>query len=278
MNDTPCATPDRLGPPVGHIVVQRDGGVATIVIDAPHKRNSVDEAMLRALAQAAFLLGADDDIGMVVLRGAGGRAFCAGADLDALCVPPLDVTVERLDRALAEAVTALSAIPMPVVALIEGACIGGGIHLALCADVIIARDDAVFAIPAVQSGMAYPLVALRALVTRIGAAATKDFLLFGRRWDARTAERHGLVQRRGDAAALDVALAEMRACVDRSPRAATLAYKGLLNAIAAIVDTRSAGDADGDVAAQLHRTFAAQRCYLPALAQLAASRKTERCA
>ncbi|WP_347556451.1 enoyl-CoA hydratase/isomerase family protein [Robbsia sp. KACC 23696] len=277
MSDIAPATPESAGPRAGRIVVERDGRMARIVIDAPHKRNSVDGPMLLALADAANTLRHDDDIALVVLCGARGKAFCAGADLDALCVPPLDVTVGYLDRALTDAVSALSAIPMPLVALVEGACIGGGVQLALCADAIIARDDAVFAIPAVQAGMAYPMTALRALASRCGTAATKDFLLFGRRWDAQSALRHGLAQRSGDAAAIADHLAAMRTFVEASPRAATLAYKDILNALAAGTDTTPTGaDSTPDRAAQLHQAFAAQRAYLPRLAQFAATRKKEK--
>ena len=250
-------------PDGGRIVIEREDGVATLVIDAPHKRNSVDGPMLVALADAARTLAGDETIALVVLRGAGVKAFCAGADLDALCASPIERSVDRLDLALADAVQALSAIPVPLIAVVVGACIGGGVQLALCADTIMARDDAIFAIPAAQAGMAYPLGALRALVARVGAPAAKDLLLFGQRWDAHAALRYGLVQHCLDASALAEKLTAMRAYVGQSPRDATIAYKGILSGLEDRQET----------AASLHRAFAARRAYLPKLAVFAASRK-----
>src|SRR5687768_9681877 len=120
---------------MGRILLEFAPPVATLTVDNPEKRNCFDQAMTRELGAAAAALGARSDIGGVILRGAGEQAFCAGADFDALTEGgDIARSFARMEEALVSAFAALAALELPVIAAIRGACMGGGVHLALCAD------------------------------------------------------------------------------------------------------------------------------------------------
>ncbi|CUA83789.1 Enoyl-CoA hydratase/carnithine racemase [Chelatococcus sambhunathii] len=171
-------------------------GIATMTIDNEARRNAIDFATWRAFPQVMATLGADDNVRVVIIRGAGDVAFTAGADIGEFgslrASPEGGRAYEAANLAAFEAV---AACPKPVLALIRGFCLGGGLGIALACDLRIAADDAVFAIPAARLGVGYPPAGMGMIVAAIGAAAAKDLIFTARRIEAAEALTLGLVQK-----------------------------------------------------------------------------------
>lgn len=167
-------------------------GILRIVLDNPERHNSLTAAMLGGLQQLFTLASGDPSVRAILVRGAGETAFASGADIG-----------EQSERASAGQtnpdrggfVPALLACTKPVVAMIHGWCLGGGLLVAMTADIRIAADDARFSIPAARLGVAYPLAATELLVEIVGRGAASDLLLSGDRIGAAEALRIGLVSR-----------------------------------------------------------------------------------
>lgn len=178
----------------GSIHLDLDAAVASITIDNPDKRNSFDLRMTRQLRDVAGIIADNHDIRVVLIKGAGERAFCAGADFDAMTEADniLD-SVNAMEDMLDQAVAAMARIEVPIVAAIRGACLGGGVQLAMTADIRIAADDLKLGIPAVSLGLVYPLDAVAKIVTLAGPSTAKHLLIGGTPYDAVTAHAKRLV-------------------------------------------------------------------------------------
>lgn len=190
------AAPDRArAGSAGEIRVNRDGAVATVLIDNPAHRNALTRAMWLRLAEVMGELSDDADTDVVVLRGAGGT-FSAGAAIDELPGLLRDDATGRYDGgATTLAEDAVAACPKPTLAVVEGYCIGGAVQLLNACDIRLAADDARLAITPSKLGIVYPLSALERLVRNIGPVATRDLLFTGDLIDAATALRLGLLTR-----------------------------------------------------------------------------------
>ena len=189
-------------------------GVATLTIDNEARRNAIDFATWRAFPEVMAALGADEKVRVVVIRGAGDVAFTAGADIGEFgslrASPEGGRAYEAANLAAFEAV---AACPKPVLAMIRGFCLGGGLGIALACDLRIAADDAVFAIPAPRLGVGYPPAGMAMIVAAIDAAAAKDLIFTARRVDAAEALALGLVQQVVPAADLQRATADLAATI-----------------------------------------------------------------
>ncbi|MEM7287659.1 MAG: enoyl-CoA hydratase-related protein [Actinomycetota bacterium] len=167
-------------------------GVLRIVLDNPERHNSLTGRMLGGLQRLFATASGDPGVRAILVRGAGEVAFASGADIG-----------EQSERASAGEtnpdrggfVPALLSCTKPVVAMIHGWCLGGGLLVAMTADIRVAADDARFSIPASRLGVAYPLAATHLLVDIVGRGAASDLLLSGDRIDAVEAHRIGLVSR-----------------------------------------------------------------------------------
>ncbi len=178
------------------ILVRQEDAVGFITINNPGRRNAISLAMWQELAVAAHGLAAADGCRGVVVRGAGGAAFAAGADIAEFDEKRASASaVEAYDQAVAVACMAIGSLPVPTIALIEGYCIGGGLGLALCCDLRLAAPDAQFAIPAARLGVAYRFDLVAKLVSVVGPARAKDMLLTARMVGADEALAMGLVNR-----------------------------------------------------------------------------------
>ncbi len=166
-------------------------GIGWLVFDHPQRHNALTREMLASLPAACARLDDDDAVRVVVLRGAGERAFVSGADISQLReLPPGSGGRDLEQGSGAEAVLA---IEKPVIAMIHGHCLGAGVLIALCADLRLAADDAGFAIPAARLGVGYPHAAVESLVGLVGRAAASEILFTAGRIDAAAALRVGLV-------------------------------------------------------------------------------------
>jgi 2-oxoglutaroyl-CoA hydrolase len=183
--------------------VERDGsrGVATITLDVPEKMNRVSMNARDQLAGVFAELGADDATRVIVLTGAGDRAFTAGGDIPGF----LERSPEHLSR-LAWNVAAAERCPKPVVARLRGYCLGVGLELALACDFRIAADDAVLGLPEIGLGMIPGSGGTQRLARLIGVGRAKDVIMRRKRLTAGDALALGLVSEVVPADELDTAV------------------------------------------------------------------------
>ncbi|MFT4234362.1 MAG: enoyl-CoA hydratase/isomerase family protein [Microbacterium sp.] len=175
------------------ITLERVEGVAVITIDRPAKLNALTLAMYDELGAAFAEVRDDDEIAVAILTGAGSRAFCVGADLGE-SIPAL--TEGRFDISEWDgAHQKHSTLDKPVIAAINGLCLGGGFEIMLSCDIRIASDDARFALPETGVGVVPAGGTLARLIRQIPYAFAMDLMLRGGRIDATTALQYGLVNR-----------------------------------------------------------------------------------
>lgn len=170
------------------------GPIARILIDNPQRRNALSRAMWRAIPEVVQQALATPGIRVLVLQGATPGTFAAGADISEF--EQTYASQEEALRANAEiqaAVDALEQCPLPTVALIDGACVGGGISLATACDVRWASARARFAVTPSKLGLSYHPEDLRRLVQACGLAAASELLYSGQIWDAPRALQTGLI-------------------------------------------------------------------------------------
>jgi len=180
----------------GQVICAQDGPVARLTFDNPGKLNAVSLAMWEQLAQHCATLARDGAVRVVVLQGAGERAFVSGADISEFGEARTgEDAVARYNAAVATAEQALAALPMPTVAAIRGYCIGGGLSIALRCDLRIAAADARFAIPAARLGLGYGAEGMAVLARLVGPSVAAEMLFTARRFAAEEALRVGLASR-----------------------------------------------------------------------------------
>ena len=171
-----------------------DDGIGRIVFDNPAKHNAMTGDMLAALGRVRHAFAADPAVRVVVVTGAGHTAFVSGADIAQLGSGQID-TPPPAESTAPSPTRGVMTIGKPVIAMIRGYCLGGGVMVALAADIRICSEDASFGIPAAKLGVGYPYEATSTLVALVGPGQAAEILFTGRRIDAREAERIGLVNR-----------------------------------------------------------------------------------
>ena len=179
----------------GQVVGKKAGPIGWIVFDQPARRNAITAAMWDAIPQVAQELDSDPEVRVLVMRGAGEAAFVSGADISEFEGNRIGREAQVYDERNARAFDALAGVSKPLVAAIHGFCVGGGCAIALQADLRVAADDAVFAIPAARLGLGYGAAGLETLVGVVGLPAAKEIFLTARRFDAEEALAMGLVNR-----------------------------------------------------------------------------------
>jgi enoyl-CoA hydratase/carnithine racemase len=171
----------------------RDGSVATVLIDRPAQRNALTLAMWRELEAVMTGLGRDPDIRAVLLAGAGGL-FCAGADILEFTMVRAGVEAARdYDAAIDACTLAISSVPRPTVAVLDGVCLGGGLQLASACDFRVASPDLKLGIPATRLGVVYSVAGTRRLMALAGLPGAKRLLYSAEPVDAQTGQEMGLV-------------------------------------------------------------------------------------
>ena len=187
----------------GRIETRVEGGIGWLIFDHEARRNALTHAMWQAIPKAVDAFEHDASVRVVVMRGAGELAFVSGADISEFSENRVGDAAMSYDAVNGEAFAALQSLSKPLVAQIHGFCVGGGCALALCADIRVAADDAVFAIPAARLGLGYSASGLATLVRVVGDAAARDLFLTARRVRADEAHHIGLVQHVRPKAELD---------------------------------------------------------------------------
>jgi enoyl-CoA hydratase len=174
--------------------VELAGPVATVTFNNPARRNALSAEMLAALPGVLAALNHDGDVRVVVVTGAGDKAFMSGADISEFAArrtAPADRAA--FDRGQAALSDAWAALGKPVIAMIRGFCLGGGLLTALQADIRIASDDSQFAIPAAKLGLGYAFSGVTALMSLVGPARAAEILFSALRFPATEALQMGLV-------------------------------------------------------------------------------------
>ncbi|MRX31787.1 enoyl-CoA hydratase-related protein [Aminobacter sp. MDW-2] len=248
------------------LLVMTAGGVATIVINRPSRKNAVTQAMWVDLARHVLLLSSNPDIRVIVLSGAG-QDFSAGADISEFDTLRGDADSARAYEATnSAAFAALRNSAIPVIAAIRGICFGGGFGLAAACDLRIATPDALFAVPAARLGLAYPQDAMGDIVWAAGPQMARYLIYTAGRIDAQAALSAGFLLETVEPERFDARVAEIsRTIAENAPlsvRASKAAIRAVLSRDAG--DTalaRAAGDATflSDDYAEGRAAFAGRR-------------------
>src|SRR5260221_3233219 len=201
------------------LLTDREDGLATVVLSGPDKLNAMTKPLWRRLGETLRALDADDTVRCIVLRGAGGKAFSPGND-----IAEFETERSNADQARAygtvmhDALGALSACRHPLVALIEGICVGGGLEIAALCDLRICGEGSRFGAPINRLGLVMAYAELAARYNLVGRAATLEILLEGRIFGAAEAKAKGLVTRVvPDGRVEEETYATSRRIADRAP-------------------------------------------------------------
>ena len=187
-----------------------DDGVGWMIFNNPQRHNAISLDMWEAALEIMAAYSADPAVRVMVVSGEGGKAFASGADISKF----KDERQEAEALAHYQAVThrayqALLGMRIPTIAMVRGYCIGGGTAVAVCCDIRICTENAKFGIPAAKLGLGYGYGRAKPLVDLIGPAYAKEMFFTGRQFDAREAEKMGLVNRVVADDALESTVCEM---------------------------------------------------------------------
>jgi enoyl-CoA hydratase len=212
MNDSAAGTAEA-------ILVRRDDAIVTVILNRPDKLNALNLAAWQRLGTVMAELGADLTVRCIVLRGAGDQAFAAGADITEFKNERArSAQVEAYDQVVNRATTGILDCPHPVVAMIKGACTGGGLELAAMCDLRICGASSRFGVPINRLGFTIAYPELKGLLALVGRATALEILLEGRIMGADEAYAKGLVTRVvADDKVEDEAYATARRIADGAP-------------------------------------------------------------
>src|SRR4051812_31918880 len=220
------------------MLAEKEGAVGWVTFNNPERRNAMSLEMWAALSAILDAYEADDEIRVIVMKGAGDKAFVSGADIS-------QFEKERADAAAAERYALISeagrqrlyTLEKPLIAMVRGFCMGGGLAIAMAADLRFAAEGAQFAIPAAKLGIAYGTDGLSRLYQLVGPSAALDIMFSARRLDAQEALSIGLINRVLPAADLEAYVRDY---------AATLSINAPLSIRASKLTMRELGKAPQD--------------------------------
>jgi enoyl-CoA hydratase/carnithine racemase len=191
------------------LLAHRDGAVGHIVFNNPARHNAVSLEMWQRLQTLLTDFAVDPSLRVLVISGAGAKAFVSGADISKFESERASLeAVKHYNATSARAYDQLYEFPKPTIAKIQGYCIGGGMNLAACCDIRIAADNAQFGIPAARLGLGYGFTGVNRLARIIGITAATELFYTARRITAHEAHDMGLLNQIMPAAALDAKVAE----------------------------------------------------------------------
>ena len=228
----------------GSVLLERDGPIATVTLSHPERLNALSAAMWLSLGKKFEALDKDDSVRCVILRGAGDKAFAAGADIANFAQERANSKqAKEYAGRFASSLRTLAECRHPVVAAIRGACVGGGLLIASQADIRICGEGARFGVPVKNLGLVEAYDELAAMLRVVSRAAALELLLEGRIWNAREAYEKGLVSRIvGDGGVFD----EARATAERIAEGAPLAARWHKKFIRRLADPRPLTEAEFD--------------------------------
>ncbi len=178
------------------VIARKDGNVGYVIFNNPERRNAMSLEMWEACTATMADYAKDPNIRVVVLTGAGDKAFVAGADISKFGDERAsEEGVKKYNEAVEAAYASVHEFPKPTIAQIRGFCVGGGMGLASCCDLRIASEDARFAVPAAKLGLGYGYPGVKRLMDIVGPSFTKEIFFTARQFDAMEAVEMGLVNR-----------------------------------------------------------------------------------
>ena len=201
------------------LIAERQGSIGWIIFNNPERHNALKVDMWQALPAALAKFEADDEVKVIVLRGAGDRAFISGADISEFEKNRSSVeAVAAYEDMVTSTMRSLQIIPKPTIAMIRGYCIGGGLGLAVSCDLRIATEGSTFAIPAARLGVGYRFDGVKRLRDLVGPAFAKEIFFTARRLQGPEALRMGLINRMTADADLESVVGEICASIaDNAP-------------------------------------------------------------
>ena len=188
----------------GKVVAEKQGHLGRVIFDNVKKHNAMSKAMWDSLAETMAAYDADDDVRVIVLEGAGEKAFVSGADISRFENERANVDrIKEYGVSVNRAYGSVQYARKPTIAKIRGYCYGGGMGIAVCCDLRICSDNSSFCIPAAKLGVGYGHQNTRVLMDLVGPSFTKEIFYTGRRFSAEEAKDMGLVNRVLPAGELD---------------------------------------------------------------------------
>jgi enoyl-CoA hydratase/carnithine racemase len=186
------------------MIARRDGRVGYVIFNNPERHNAVSMEMWEATRAILDDYAKDGDVRVVVLTGAGGKAFVSGADISKFGSERATLeAVEKYNKLTELAYSGIYEFPKPTIAMIRGYCIGGGLGLAVSCDIRICSEESKFAVPAARLGLGYDFAGLKRLIDVVGVSFAKEIFFTARQFDAEEARVMGLVNRVVPAAELE---------------------------------------------------------------------------
>ena len=226
------------------ILIERDGPIATVVLNRPDKLNALTKPMWQGLGDAVRALSADDRLRCIVLRGAGEKSFSPGNDISEFeTVRGNKAQAIEYGKIMHATAQALTECRHPLVAQIHGICVGGGLEIAALCDLRICGEGSRFGAPIKNLGLVMAYAEMEPLVRLVGPAVALEILLEGRVFDAHEAKDKGLVSRvvpDGEVAA------EARAAAERIAEGAPLTARWHKKFARRLADPRPLTDAERD--------------------------------
>jgi len=211
------------------LLVEVTGPVAIVTFNNPGKHNALSADMRAALPGLLGTLNADGDVRVIVMTGAGDKAFVSGADISEFGEQRTSAAARAsYDQAWAAVNDAWASVDKPVIGMIRGFCMGGGLLTALQADIRITSDDSQFGIPAARLGLGYPVSGVTALMNLIGPACTAEMLFSARLFSAAEALQMGLVNRVVPAGSLREAVLSLADSIARNAPLTVAAAKAAI--------------------------------------------------
>src|SRR5450432_3519918 len=207
---------------MSQLLYEAAGGVARVTINRPERRNAMSYGVMSGLRDAMASARSDETVRVVVLTGAGDKAFCAGADLTGIAENAGAAAAHEGRGLLADLFRDMWSLGKPIVARVRGYALAGGFGLACACDMIVASDDAVFGTPEINVGL-WPYMITVPLMRSMPAKKALELMLTGRVVGAEEAERIGFVTRVVPHQELDAAVDELAATLaSKSPAAMKL--------------------------------------------------------
>ena len=204
-------------PALEQALVNVDGHVARVTLNRPDQRNPLSAGMLRDLLSAFRWCQAKPDVRVVVLTGAGNRAFCAGADLSSFDADASELERHHGRQAFVELFALMASLGKPIVGRINGHALAGGLGLAVSCDLLVAVDTATFGTPEVNVGI-WPMMIQAVLSRNMPRKVLLEMVMLGDRWTATQMQSYGVVNRVVPVHELDTAVADLtEKLVKKSP-------------------------------------------------------------
>ena len=212
------------------MIAEKKDGIGWMTFNNPARRNAIGFAMREAILEILSDFENDPDVRVIVMKGAGDKAFVSGSDISEFAERRATPEQREVYDALSARVNeAYVQIDKPLIAMIRGFCLGGGLGTAMQADIRIASDDSQFGIPAAKLSIGYPFHNMKKIIDVVGPAKTKEIMFTGRRFSAEEAVAMGLVNQIVPVEALEETVHELAATIAGNAPLTIRASKTIVN-------------------------------------------------